>query len=334
MEGFLKIRGVRIEEGCRGLDNRTELDRTVWGDMVGQPHRARANRLAVCIPIGVDDEEFGSTPLFDDEPAEFENPVMVQRIFVVRIASTGSVDVMPHVVHAFFDKEIQIIGADQFTEIALGDTCRDAGEESCSDARAQPRQRSGKHIVPSTPEAGFRLKALDADERGDIAQLCQPDGDFVGQRRTVGEELEIGLGMGFEEGEKIRVKERLAAENPEERRTVFPCAGNDPVQLRPREGMGRIGRGHPTTPAPQVAAARDGEHQKGGEKGLPLALPPFKRLDRPIATPGEPKKVDHDASGTATENPKQSGKHRLVVLLEQAQFPVFEPFSEGIAIHR
>ena len=69
LEGFLKIRGVRIEEGCRGLDNRTELDRTVWGDMVGQPHRARANRLAVCVPIGVDDEEFGSTPLFDDEPA-------------------------------------------------------------------------------------------------------------------------------------------------------------------------------------------------------------------------------------------------------------------------
>ena len=59
--------------------------------------------------------------------------------------------------------------ADQFAEIALGDTCRDAGKESRSDARAQPRQRSGKHIVPSTPEAGFRLKALDADERGDIA---------------------------------------------------------------------------------------------------------------------------------------------------------------------
>ena len=72
----------------------------------------------------------------------------------------------------------------------------------------------------------------------------------------------------------------------------------------------------------------------GREKGLPLALPPFKRLDRPISTPGEPKKVDYDACGTATENPKQSGKHRLVILLEQAQFPVFEPFAEGIAIHR
>ena len=106
------------------MDNRTELDRTVWGDMVGQPHRARANRLAVCVPIGVDDEEFGSTPLFDDEAAEFENPVMVQRIFVVRIASTGPVDVIPNVVNPFFDKEIQIIGADQFAEIALGDTGR------------------------------------------------------------------------------------------------------------------------------------------------------------------------------------------------------------------
>ena len=48
--------------------------------------------------------------------------------------------------------------------------------------------------------------------------------------------------MGFEEGEKIRVKERFASENPEERRTVFPCAGNDPVQLRQSEGMGRIRR--------------------------------------------------------------------------------------------
>ena len=64
-------------------------------------------------------------------------------------------------------------------------------------------------LLTASSTVTFLLQALDTDERGDISHSTQPGRYLCGQEMSVGEELEIGIRMTFQEIEQSFIKEWL-----------------------------------------------------------------------------------------------------------------------------
>src|SRR5205085_88008 len=101
-------------------------------------------------------------------------------------------------------------------EVRLADAGADAGEQLVVQAIPDALHRLGQNAVAATALIADDLAPFDADERRDVAELAHFLGAFIGDEMPVGEYLKIAIRMRREQIEKLRVHERLTADDAEE----------------------------------------------------------------------------------------------------------------------
>ena len=74
-----------------------------------------------------------------------------------------------------------------------------------------------EHALAAAALVADDLVPFDADERRDVAELAELLRHFVGDEVAVGEDLEVAIAVAAEDLQDLRVHERLAAEDAEER---------------------------------------------------------------------------------------------------------------------
>ena len=154
-------------------------------------------------------------------------------------------------------------------------------------------------------------RALDTDQRRDIAQLPHPLGVLGGQERAVGEELEVARAVLGEDVPEVGVQQGLAAKEAKESRAMVVGGFDEAVDFL----RGKVGRRaiyvYPAALASQIAAAGDGQKQKR-RKHHALAKATLKPMDRPdvadSASPGN--RREQAQVGDAEKSPCSGFKTR------------------------
>src|SRR5262249_22797407 len=118
-----------------------------------------------------------------------------------------------------------------------------------------------EHILPATPFVAGDLTALDADERSGITQFAQAVRDCLRNELAVGEELEVAVGMRCKQVEQLRVHERLASQNAEERVAMALGVGDRAIERAEVNGV-LFFHVHPATLTTQVARVDDRDVEK------------------------------------------------------------------------
>ena len=121
---------------------------------------------------------------------------------------------------------------------------------------SRPVERLGQHLHPAAALVADDLRALDADERRDVAEPRQLARDLVGDELAVREDLEVAVGMRREQIEQLRMQERLAAEDAEVGVAVRLRVADDAVQLVERQLLRRARRRPPSSPGSAADSSR------------------------------------------------------------------------------
>src|SRR4029078_8407572 len=77
--------------------------------------------------------------------------------------------------------------------------------------------RLAEYSTASAALVADNLVPLDTDQRRHVAEVAELACNFVRDEMAVGEDLQVTVAMGAEDFQNLRVHERLAAENAEER---------------------------------------------------------------------------------------------------------------------
>jgi hypothetical protein len=148
----------------------------------------------------------------------------------------------------------------------------------CVEAILKAAHRSAKDLFLPAAFVADDLASLDGDQRGGVAETAQALGDFLGDELSVGEDLEVAVGMSGKDIEQLRVHERFAAEQAEEGVAVRLRVADEAIHRIEIEG-GALGFDiHPATLAAQVAGVDDRDVEERREV-LAVAQPPLEALD-------------------------------------------------------
>ncbi len=197
-----------------------------------------------------------------------------EREFRARVWTDGAIDVKPGVHHAHFDEPIEPLFGEQVVDVRLAEARANAGHYAVLQAVFDALHRLAPHAAAAAALVGNDFVAFDAHERRDVAHAAHPGRHFVGDELSVGKDLEVAVGMLFENVEQLGVHERLAAQDAEEGVAHRLGFVDHPVH---RGGVDRLLLGGHVDPAPLAAevAAIDDRHVQEGRKEL---APPQPRL--------------------------------------------------------
>ena len=269
----------------RELDDRAGLDVPAGADVMADAGRHRAERLALIVPVRVDDGDRQPRPHLHDEAADGEHLLGPQRQLRVRLRADHAVGVEPDVVDAHLDQPAQP-GFGHELDVGLADARGDADEQPVAAAGLEARSVLVSTCSPAAALVADDLGAFDADERRDVAEPRELARDLVGDELPVGEDLEVAVGMRGEEIEQLRMQERLAAEDAEVGVAVRLGVADDAVQLVERELLRGRRHVHPAALAAQLTAGDDRDEEERREV-LAAPPPPLVELDRAHALDAE-----------------------------------------------
>ncbi len=201
----------------RELNDRARLDVPARADVVADSRGHRAKRLASVIVICIDNPDGHLCAHANDEATHPNQLVGGQRQLEVRLRADRPVRVIPHVMHAAGDEFAQPLLGEQFVNVRLANARCHASEDFFPEAIVQSAQRTDEDFFLPAPLVAGDLTALDADERGRIADFSQAPCDLLGDNLPVRENLKVTVGVRPQQVEKLWVHERLAAKNSKER---------------------------------------------------------------------------------------------------------------------
>ena len=245
------------------LDDGAGLDVAARADVMRDAVAHRAERLAAVIVVGVNHRDGHLCAHLDDEAAHAHELIRAQRERGIHLRADGAVGVIPHVMRADFDQLAQPFLGAEFVNVRLAHARGDAGEDALAQAVLQAAHGAREDFLFSPPLVAHDFAALDAHERRGVADLPQALRDFLGDELAVREDLKVAVRVRREEVEQLRVHERLAAEDAEERVPVRLRVGDGAVQ-RVEIDLRALGLDiHPAALAAQVAGVQDREVEEG-----------------------------------------------------------------------
>ncbi len=122
----------------------------------------------------------------------------------------------PGVHHAHFDQAIDPFLREQIVEVAARQAGANARENLVIQAVLYALQGLAQDIAAAAALVADDFAAFHADQWRHVAQAAQAFRFFIGDELAVGENLEVAIGVRFEQLEELRVHERLAADDAEE----------------------------------------------------------------------------------------------------------------------
>ena len=192
-----------------------------------------------------------------------------ERQLGLRVGPDRAIDVKPGVHHAHLDQPVEPLFAEQ-VEVRLAEAGADAGHHLVLQAVLQALHRLAEHARAAAALVADDLVPFDADQRRDVAELAELLGDFVGDEVAVGEDLKVAVAVAAEDFQHLRVHERLAAEDAEERVAHRLGFGDQPVHRR-RLDLRLLGRHiDPAALAAEVAAVDDRDVEERRKELAPL----------------------------------------------------------------
>ena len=189
----------RFHPAVGALDRRARLHLTARVDMVADTGRRRTERVAVMIPVGIDDHEaFAARSLLQQKMAQGTHLFVIECLFKTGHRTGGTVDVVPeivctargHVVNEAFRHHI-CIGGDRHTG-------RDTRHQSLFLAARQRVEGTSVGAAVATPIRIGIGSAFHADERRHVSGTPQPRGQLFVKQLSVGEKLEVDVAMALE----------------------------------------------------------------------------------------------------------------------------------------
>jgi len=301
---------VAVAEVLAGeLDGRTRLEIAAGADVVADALDGGAERAAVGVPIGVDDQDGVAAAGFDEEAAHAQDVGGVEREVRGGIGAGRAVDVVAGVEGAAADHVFEEGVAEQVVEVVLAEAAGHAEEEALAATGLDGRHGAAPHVVAAAADVADRRAAFDADDGRDVAEATELGGHAVVEERAVREDLVVAVAVAFEERGQLRVQQRLASEEAEEVRAValLPFA-DDGVERLQRQLARGGGAGDPAAAAGEVAAIgeRDEEHGRGSDAARRAFLEGGHAARAlPAERPGEPRE---DAGSGFEEHPACQGE--------------------------
>ena len=163
--------------------------------------------------------------------------------------------------------------------IRLAHARSDADQQPVAPAGGETFERPGQYLRSPATLIADDLRALDAQERRDVAQLRELAGNIVGDELTVREDLKVAVGVSGEQIEQLGMQKRFASENTEVGVPVRLRIADDPVEIIERQLLRGRGYIHPASLATKLTAGDDRDEEERGEV-LAAPPPPFVELDR------------------------------------------------------
>src|SRR3989449_2091220 len=314
----------RLEEAARianvldgELDNGARLDAAARADVMADAGGHRTKRLAVVVVVGIDDGDGHLRPRLDHELADADELVRAQSKLRIHLRSDWPVSVIPDVVHAALDEFLQPLFGQQLVHIRLADAGGHSGKKPGTETMFQPAHRFVEHVLLAAALITRDFTAFDADQGRGVAQFAQAIRDFLRDELAVGEKLKVTVGVRGEQVEQLRVHERFAAEDAEERVPVPFGVGDGAIERVQVDGVLLL-HIHPAALATEVARVDDGKIEERGEVFAALDAP-LELLDRqhPLHAEVPDKLPQATLVGRAQDAAGKSGQHSILALAKQ-----------------
>ncbi len=248
---------------------RAGLDAPLRPDVEPQARRRRTDRLAVGVPIGVDDDDRMLAAQGQEPAAKLDDLLAAHGELRRRVRPHRPVDVVPEVHRPVPDEGLDVGVAEHLVGVLAGHRGRDAEEELGLLESAEAAQGRVKNPLAAALVV-VGLQAVDAHQRRDVSGLADPRDVLVGQEHPVGDELEVAVGVPQRDFPPAGIEHRLAAQQAVEIALAPLARGDDPVDLLLAEGFRPALGGDPAAVAAEVAGAGDRQEQKRREKLPPL----------------------------------------------------------------
>ena len=112
----------------RKLDGRAGFNIAIGRDMVADARRRGAQRIAIVIPVGIDQHDGFLAPHLHEESAKADDLLCGQRQLSVGALACGAIDVVPGVEDVAVDEFVEVFLGEQVVDIGLAEACGDAGD--------------------------------------------------------------------------------------------------------------------------------------------------------------------------------------------------------------
>lgn len=198
------------------LDDGARLDIAGRSDVVREAGHGGAEGLALSVVVGIDDDDWFVDARVDDELAHAAEFFGGEGEFGRAFGSNHAVDVEPAVHDSHGDEFVDPGIAEEVIDIGFADAGADAGHDFVVEAILETFHGLAEDAGFAASLVADDFGAFDADQRGDVAEFVKFLGDLGGDEVTVGEDLEVGIGVGGEDIEQFFVEEGFTAEDAEE----------------------------------------------------------------------------------------------------------------------
>jgi len=211
VEGLVEVSAVVLNSFFRERKRRANFDAAARSDVVAQAHRGGTEGFAGCGPIRVDDKNRMLAAQFEQAFSHPDELLFRDAIFGVRDLAHGAIDVEPNVHRAFFDEVLDVFIAQDFVHVQACRSASDA-EEDAGFFQAVEAFVGGFENAFAPAQIVLAFKAVDADQRRDVADFFQTFHVFSSEQHTVRDRLEVAIGMFFENVPDAFVQIWFAAE--------------------------------------------------------------------------------------------------------------------------
>ena len=199
------------------LNDGARLDVAAGADMVCKPGYGWAECAPFSVVVSVDDNDRFLDACADNKLPDTSQLRCIQCEFRRTLWTHHAKHMEPTVHHPHLDQSIDPSVVQGVVNIALANARANTGHDFVVEAILKPFHRLAQYAVAPSTRVAHDLRTLDADQRRHVAELPQSFGHFVGDKVTVGEDLEIRIGMCGQNIEQLFVHERFATEDAEER---------------------------------------------------------------------------------------------------------------------
>ncbi len=231
------------------------------------------------IVIGVDDGDGFFRPHVHDEAPGLLNLGRSQGEIDTDLGTDRAIGMIPSVVYPEINELVEPSFAEQVINVCPAKTRGYAGEKFRVQTMLEAAQGAVEHVLVAAAFIAHRAGAFDTHERCGIAELAQGLGGLLGDELTVGEDLEIGVGMLRDQIEQLGMHEGFTAEDAKEAVPVRLGIVDGAVERVEIDGIARRFHIDPATLAAEVATVEDGQVEEGREVSAFLH-PLFEEHDR------------------------------------------------------
>ena len=172
--------------------------------------------IPVAVVIGIHNDDRLLVPHFDDESPGLFLLVGRQAQIGRGFGSHWTVDVEPGVQHTHFNESIEPCFGQQ-VHVRLTEAGADPCDNPSIKAVLQPLHGAAVDLLFAAPLIADNFVSLNTDQRSDVAQLMYAAGDFRCNKVSVRKDLKIAVRMFSQDVEQLRMHERLATDDAEER---------------------------------------------------------------------------------------------------------------------